>query len=139
MLVVSESIEATKLQRRLSIISKEEGDSGTCQGKACLTDTNQGRTSLIDQATDPQNSNLTSLERQEGELTAKSKRTYTKRIYEKTRGSVRIKNRAPNTDLDKAGLGGSVVFSTLSLLLITLAGSENTDHLESLLSLLWPD
>jgi hypothetical protein len=46
--VVSESIEATELQRRLSVIGEEEGDSGTRQGKARLTDTNQGRTLLID-------------------------------------------------------------------------------------------
>jgi hypothetical protein len=137
--VASESVEATEPQRRLSVIGEEEGDSGTRQGKARSTDTNQGRTSPMDQATDPQNGNPTSLERQEGEPTAKSKRTYTKRTYEKTRGSARIKNRAPNTDSDEAGSGGSAVFSTLSSLLTTLAGSENTDHLESLLSSLWPD
>ena len=28
--VISKSVEATKLQRQLSVISKEEGDSGTC-------------------------------------------------------------------------------------------------------------
>ena len=49
---------------------------------------------------------------------------------------MRIRRRIPEDDPDRAGAGSSAVFAILSSLLTIIVGLENTDYLESLLSLI---
>jgi hypothetical protein len=60
-----------------------------------------------------------------------------KKTYKKTRESARIKRGILKDNLDKVGNRSNIVFLILSLLLTIIAGLDNTNHLKTLLSLLW--
>ena len=84
-------------------------------------------------------SNPESSKEAEEELSIKLKRKYKHKIYIKTYISRRVQERNPNNKHSRAGASSSNMFITLSILLTIIVGSNKTNYLKTLLSILWPN
>ena len=69
----------------------------------------------------------------------KPRRKYNKRPLPKTRDEPFGTRKSGRRDQSGSGAGGSSVIVLIGALLETMGGSSNVDHLEALLSSVWPD